>query len=363
MVETFMRHDPSLAYINCGVCSSEGEEEEDNDSHECMHSPFILAVSLGRVEIAKEIATRCPDSAYYRNGMNRVNALHRAIEKEHPKMVTYLLSTPRFRRLINQADLSGKLPLHCAAGMCNAELLRPLLNHKAQDCTTVTADNKSAVDLVYSRNDLYNTSKWNDAYALLLHQICFHASDQSEHKAKKKMMNLSHVQQEQKKTGYLMLQDKYTKNASLVAILIITITFIAVFSTVRVSAAGYSSVANYNGLATKQVPFKVFLVTCTIAMLSSLAVCFTATYIREEYKALARMLLGFAYVTTTVAFVSGLYLVSPTSLWPVLVTVITVVLICTVAILVRFRFNISGISPWPVSQCFSPLPRFLPPRY
>lgn len=160
MVETFMRHDPSLAYINCGVCSSEGEEEEDNDSHECMHSPFILAVSLGRVEIAKEIATRCPDSAYYRNGTNRVNALHRAIEKEHPKMVTYLLSTPRFRRLINQADLSGKLPLHCAAGMCNAELLRPLLNHKAQDCTTVTADNKSAVDLLYSRNDLYNTRKW-----------------------------------------------------------------------------------------------------------------------------------------------------------------------------------------------------------
>lgn len=185
---------------------------------------------------------------------------------------------------------------------------------------------------------------------------CFHASDLSEHRAKKKMMNLSQAQQEQKKTNYLMPQDKYTKNASLVAILIITITFIAVFSTVHV--------ANYNDLATKQVPLKVFqLVTYTIAMLSSLAVCFTATYIREEDKASAQMLLGFAYVTTTVAFVSGLYLVSPTSLCPVLVTVITVVLICTVAILVRFRFNISGISLWPVSQCFSPLPRFLPPRY
>lgn len=195
----------------------------------------------------------------------------------------------------------------------------------------------------------------NNAYALLSHQICFRASDLSEHRAKKKMMNLSHVQQEQKKTNYLMPQDKYIKNASLVAILIITITFIAVLSTVHV--------ANYSDLATKQVPLKVFLVTYTIAMLSSLAVCFTATCIREEYKVSAQMLLGFAYVTTTVAFVSGLYLVSPTSLWPVLVTVITVVLICTVAILVRFRFNISGISPWPVSQCFSPLPRFLPPRY
>lgn len=66
-------------------------------------------------------------------------------------------------------------------------------------------------------------------------------SDLSEHRAKKKMMNLSHVQQEQKKTNYLMPQDKYTKNASLVAILIITITFIAVFSTVHVARNKTSS--------------------------------------------------------------------------------------------------------------------------
>lgn len=157
MVETFMRHDPNLAYINCEACSSDGEEDE---SHDHTHSPFILAVSLGRVEIAKEIASHCPDSAYYRSGLDKLNALHQAVKKENPKMVEYLLRTPQFQRLINQADSSGKLPLHCAAWMCNTELLGSLLKHEAQDCTAVTADNKSAFDLVYSRKDLCTTRKW-----------------------------------------------------------------------------------------------------------------------------------------------------------------------------------------------------------
>jgi ankyrin repeat protein len=148
MVETFMRHDPSLAYINCGACNNEDEEDESNNRK---HSPFILATCLGRVRIAEEIANHCPDSAFYRSGKNKLNALHQAVKKEERKMVEYLLRTPQFRRLINQADSGGKLPLHYAAEMCNTELLRSLLSHKAQDCT--------AFDLVCSRNSLIS-HKW-----------------------------------------------------------------------------------------------------------------------------------------------------------------------------------------------------------
>lgn len=204
----------------------------------------------------------------------------------------------------------------------------------------------------------------NDAcYTLLSHEIYLGTSDLSEHRAKKK---ISLVQEEQKKMGYLMSADKYTNNASLIAVLIVTITFVAVFSAMdlHVPAARYDTANSLpvSVIATKEVPLKVFLTTYTIAMLSSLAVCFSTTYIRDNYKVLARILLVFAYVATTVAFVSGLYLVAPKSLiWPVLVTLS---LVCIIAILIRFKY-MSGawsrrVFPRFISRVYH---HFVPRRY
>ncbi|KAJ4809299.1 Ankyrin repeat family protein [Rhynchospora pubera] len=317
MVEIFMTHDPSLAYINGGrsdviVVGSQRELDES-----CNRSPFMLAASLGRVDIAKEIAYHCPDSAFYRTASDRSNALHEAIKKEHLKMVDYLLRTPQFQRLINQSDSRGKLPLHCAASMCNTELIRSLLHHKAQDCTAVTIDNENAVDVVCTKNDVCRTRKWNDAYNLLSHEINFATSDPTETRAKKGISK-----EEQKEMDYFM-PHRYATNTSLVAMLIAAVTIVAAFMV----PGGYSRDISDRNLAlfAKKASFVVFLISDAVAMCSSLAVsflCILATWGEDleiysvNYKAWMQRLMLLAYIMTTVAFVFGLYTVlSPKNLW------------------------------------------------
>uniref|UniRef100_A0A0E0BHF9 PGG domain-containing protein n=1 Tax=Oryza glumipatula TaxID=40148 RepID=A0A0E0BHF9_9ORYZ len=106
----------------------------------------------------------------------------------------------------------------------------------------------------------------------------------------------------------------YTNNTSLVAILIATITFAAAFTL----PGGYSSASGSEGLPimSRKFAFQAFLVSDTLAMLSSLAVAFICILARWEdlefllyYRSFTKQLMWFAYMTTTTAFSTGLYTV------------------------------------------------------
>jgi ankyrin repeat protein len=146
MVRTFLQHNRNLAYI---------ANEKDG------YAPFLLAANLGCVEIAKEIARCCPDSAYALTKSDEMNALHEAIQWEEREFIDFILETHSLRRLINQGDSSGDLSLHYAAHTCDAQLLRSLLSDEyGQDHTAVNAKNFNAADVIYSKKDLFETPKW-----------------------------------------------------------------------------------------------------------------------------------------------------------------------------------------------------------
>ncbi|OEL18660.1 hypothetical protein BAE44_0020322 [Dichanthelium oligosanthes] len=113
----------------------------------------------------------------------------------------------------------------------------------------------------------------------------------------------------------------YTKNTSLVAILMATITFAAAFTL----PGGYSADAGSEGLPNmaRKAAFQAFLISDTLAMCSSLAVAFFVILARREdlefflyYRSFTKKLMWFAYVATTTAFATGLYTVlDPRLLW------------------------------------------------
>lgn len=117
------------------------------------------------------------------------------------------------------------------------------------------------------------------------------------------------------------LTEIYTTNSSLVAILIATVTFAAAFTL----PGGYSSSSGSEGLPimSRKFAFQAFLVSDTLAMLSSLAVAFICILARWEdlefllyYRSFTRQLMWFAYMATTTAFATGLYTVlAPRLTW------------------------------------------------
>ena len=110
------------------------------------------------------------------------------------------------------------------------------------------------------------------------------------------------------------LTQTYTRNTSLVAILIATITFAAAFTL----PGGYINGAGSEGLPvmSKKLAFQAFLISDVLAMCSSFAVAFICIIARWEdyefllyYRSFTKKLMWFAYVATTTAFSTGLYTV------------------------------------------------------
>ncbi|KAJ4818587.1 Ankyrin repeat family protein [Rhynchospora pubera] len=141
----------------------------------------------------------------------------------------------------------------------------------------------------------------------------------------------------------------YTKNTSLVAILIASITFAAAFTL----PGGYSNNSGTEGLPVlvRKAAFKAFLISDTLAMCSSLAVAFICILTRWEdlkfllyYISFTKKLMWFAYMATTVAFATGLYtVVEPCIPW-------LAILICILSIGLPFLTYLLG--KWPTLKLY-----------
>ncbi|KAJ3701249.1 hypothetical protein LUZ61_004954 [Rhynchospora tenuis] len=141
------------------------------------------------------------------------------------------------------------------------------------------------------------------------------------------------------------LTSAYKKPNSLVAILIATITFAAAFSL----PGGYSIYHENEGLPVlvRKPAFKAFLISDTLAMCSSLAVVFIYILARWEdhafflyYRSVTENLMRLAYMSTTVAFATGLYTVlQPNTLW-------LAILLCVLSIGLPFLTHFLSI--WPI---------------
>ncbi|KAG1367979.1 ankyrin repeat-containing protein [Cocos nucifera] len=289
MVRLHLRFDPSLAYLmnNAG-------------------SAFHYAAQLGHLRIAEELLRQCPDSAFVVDSKGR-NALHMAVVEEQVDFVKYILKTPALRGLLNQPDKEKYTPLHLAAGRCNPEILRAMLAHEKVD-RAASCGSWTALDNFFYTVKPAKTLKWNEMYTLLAYAIPGVCKSELWHEANKKLA--------QEATGQIQsLTQRYTQNTTTAAILIATVTFAAAF-TMPGGFSGNEGPDQGLPILARKAAFKVFLISDTIAMITSLASAFLCIIAGWEdidfllhYRAFTRKLLWCAFAAMSVAFATAMFVV------------------------------------------------------
>ena len=121
------------------------------------YCPIHYALKLGLSEIVSTLLQVTPKVVFDSDGNNY---MHLAALSGDQESFSHLLSVHSFHYMINEANISGATPLHCAAMCCNASIVKKLLDHGAvihKDnnghtpfmCACATG-NLAAVRLLYS---------------------------------------------------------------------------------------------------------------------------------------------------------------------------------------------------------------------
>ncbi|KAJ4767880.1 Ankyrin repeat-containing protein [Rhynchospora pubera] len=295
VIKIMLQHDRSLGYL---VDSS----QED--------SPLLVyAASRGNIDAAQEILVHCPDARYC-NGAG-LTILHQAVIEGHVKFVQFVLLNRQLNKLINMRDNNGRTALHHAVRNCNPKIVRALLDHPDIDVRIYDNEGRPAFWQLIEAKDSEKSLNWIEVFMLMskadpqatsfyVRQI---AMDKKNEKSKNQIKSLTTT---------------YRKTTSLVAILIAVLTFASAFSL----PGGYRETEGLPVMARKPA-FKAFLISDTLAMCTSLAVVFICILTRWEglefllyYRSVTQRLMWYAYITTTVAFATGIYtVVAPQYLW------------------------------------------------
>ncbi|WVZ49470.1 hypothetical protein U9M48_000828 [Paspalum notatum var. saurae] len=307
---------------------------------------LFSAASRGHVGFARALLKYCPDAPY----SNKIGkpCLHEAVYHNQMEFVQFILEeNSSLRKLVNMqlmVEVEHELrydgtALHLAVEKCNPKMVRALLHHPDIDITVINEKNCAAIWKLshsdnYAKTINWETINWNKIFWLIL---------QKDYKAETDMHNLH--EEIKKMKAVKSLTETYIGNTSLVAILIATITFAAAFTL----PGGYSSSAESEGLPimARKVAFQAFLIFDTLGMCSSLAVAFICVIARWmdfefllHYRSWTKKLMSFAYMTTTLAFATGLYTVLfPRVHW-------LAIAICVLS--VSLPILITLISEWPI---------------
>jgi ankyrin repeat protein len=291
-LRVLLEHDRSLGYV----------VSSDDDC------PLLnYAAYRGHAGVARELLKHCPDAPYRkRNGWT---CLHQAVWSEKMEFVEFVLGLPQLRALVNMQNSEGETALHLAVGKCNPKMVTALLLHQDIDFTVINNSAAPATWILSSAATNAKTLNWNEVSMLMSK-----ADPQSAHyiynlhkQAKDEVTDLS-------KKDIKSLTQTYTGNTSLVATLMATITFAAAFTL----PGGYSTDTGNEGLPimARKFAFQAFLISDSLAMCSSLAVAFICIIAKWEdfefllyYRSFTKKLMWFAYMATTTAFATGLYTV------------------------------------------------------
>ncbi|XP_066379172.1 ankyrin repeat-containing protein NPR4-like [Miscanthus floridulus] len=270
---------------------------------------LFTAASRGHVAFARALLEHCPD-APYRNNKGRT-CLHEAVDKDKKEFVQFILEkNSKLLKLVNMLDNDGDSALHLAVKRSDPKMVSALLDHPDIDITAVNNTYTStAIWKLYEFEDYAKTINWNQICWLILNADPRAETDiyNLQEEIRNKVIDAS-------RKDAKSLIETYTGNTSLVAILIATITFAAAFTL----PGGYSSDAGSEGLPimARKLAFQAFLIFDTLAMCSSLAVAFICVIARWmdfefllHYRFFTKKLMWFAYMATTLSFATGLYTV------------------------------------------------------
>lgn len=129
--------------------------------------PLLVSASYrGNVGFARELLKHCPDAPYWHS--NGWTCLHEAVDSGQTEFVEFILQSHQLRKLINVRDMNGKTALHCAVQKCHPKMVSHLLRHNDTDFTMVASNGRAAAwELVDSIRNA-KTLNWVCVFSLYL---------------------------------------------------------------------------------------------------------------------------------------------------------------------------------------------------
>ncbi|RLM65555.1 hypothetical protein C2845_PM16G04630 [Panicum miliaceum] len=192
------------------------------------------------------------------------------------EFVNFVLTSRQLRKLINMRDQNGMTALHHSVRKCMPKMLAALLRHPDIDVTVLTNKGSPATWLFDDAIKSAKSLRWNEVSMLLLNADPKRATNiYNLHKEIKDKIT------DESRKIVKSLTETYTRNTSIVAILMASITFTAALT---LSGWYKSDAAGTQGLPimAKKFAFQAFLISDTLAMCSSLSVAFICVIARWE---------------------------------------------------------------------------------
>ncbi|KAL0926685.1 hypothetical protein M5K25_002930 [Dendrobium thyrsiflorum] len=269
-------------------------------------SAIHIAASKDYANVIEEILHHCPDATELTD-IKGSNFLHVAAKKRAKAVVKLVLSNPLLRQSINETDREGNTPLHLAAMNRNREIVHLLLLDSRVDTNVINRKGLTPLDIASSCAD----SSIRLRMKKMFEELTSAGSKFGTHRMDI-LMGKDQRRPEEELNRYRTL----ASNMAIVAVLIATVTFAAAFTL----PGGYNNDDSNQGqgmaILAKKVAFKVFLISNTIAMASSISVTclliFSGTQDRDIRWRIVFVAMAYMWIAVggmLVAFSTGIYVV------------------------------------------------------
>ncbi|XP_062213265.1 ankyrin repeat-containing protein ITN1-like [Phragmites australis] len=328
-VELLLNNKPELAY------------KPNNE----LQSPLHVAAHYGSTEAIKALLRHCPDVAEMVDSCGR-NALHVSVTSGKTNALRCLLRHVHHAELLNRVDGNGNTPLQLAAEMSRVQSALLLLKDRRVDPCVCNRSGHTARSLLEIRSTHGGTSRHDEissthgydghtAHSLVEIHSANAEMDAYEMYLWKKLKHQESIRcRKQQLPPVTFARDRRTSSHKyfehsaetyiLVATLIATVTFAATFT----MPGGYDQT---NGIALHghNTAFKIFVISNTVAMCSSIVVVFCFIWawkdpikFKVEQLHWGHRLTVVACLAMLISLMSAVYItVAPTSRWPAYVVI------------------------------------------
>nr|CAB3491920.1 unnamed protein product [Digitaria exilis] len=271
-------------------------------------SPLHVAARYGSTDAIKALLRHCPDVAEMADGSGR-NAFHVSADSSKAKALRCLLRHVRPAELPNRVDTNGDAPLHIAAKRSYVQCALVLLKDPRVDPCVRNHGGDRPRSLIEMKIDTGETDT-NEIY--LWKQL---VEQESKRCRKQQLPSMQGRRRGLNNSDF----DKVVESYFLAATLIATVTFAATFT----MPGGYDQIKGV-ALHGQSKAFKIFVVSNTVAMCTSIVVIFLLIWARQEpvtfrlrNLAWSQQLTVIACLAMLLSLITAVYVtVAPIAPWP-----------------------------------------------